>query len=99
MQRCSREVPLPPRHRRHRRRIDRAWCARPDAPAAATGTRAVWSDTQGLYARLSAGITGATLDRDANSAYYGRPDIRGGQILDGRIDNPHANVIEMVLRV
>lgn len=59
----------------------------------------VWSGTKGLYAGVSAGLTDVSLDRGANRAYYGRRDADANAILSGRLENPHNNVLGMVLGV
>jgi lipid-binding SYLF domain-containing protein/predicted outer membrane protein/sporulation protein YlmC with PRC-barrel domain len=59
----------------------------------------VWSDTEGLYAGASVGVTGVLVDREANRAYYGRNGATVGQILGGQVTNPAHNVLEMVLNV
>ena len=59
----------------------------------------LWSDTQGAYAGASVGLSGLIIDRDANEAYYRRPGVQVAQILDGRVQNPNHNLLEMVLSV
>jgi lipid-binding SYLF domain-containing protein/predicted outer membrane protein len=59
----------------------------------------VWSDTEGLYAGASVGVTGVKVDLEANRAYYGRPGVTVAQILQGEVQNPRHNVLQMVLDV
>lgn len=59
----------------------------------------VWSDTRGVYAGASVAITDVMVDRKANHAYYRKPDVTASAILGGRVDNPHNNVLGMVLGV
>jgi lipid-binding SYLF domain-containing protein len=59
----------------------------------------VWSDTRGAYAGATVGLSGVLVDREANEAYYGRAGLRSAQILEGRVANPHHNLLGMVLAV
>lgn len=59
----------------------------------------VWSDTKGAYAGASVGLSGMVIDREANDAYYRRAGVQVGQILDGRVQNPNHNLLELVLNV
>ena len=59
----------------------------------------VWSDTKGAYAGASVGISGLMIDREANEAYYRRAGVQVAQILNGRVQNPNNNLLDMVLGV
>lgn len=54
----------------------------------------VWSVTQGAYAGVSVGVTAVMLDRGANRACYGR-DVSVARILDGSVENPQNNVLDL----
>lgn len=60
---------------------------------------AVWSGTKGAYAGASVALTDVMVDQDANRKYYGSSDASPRAILDGKLDNPHNNVLGMVLAV
>lgn len=57
----------------------------------------VWSDTEGAYAGVSAGVTDILPDNEANRAYYGRSDATPLTILSGRMEDPYGNALGSVL--
>ncbi|MEJ8838824.1 lipid-binding SYLF domain-containing protein [Ramlibacter sp. AN1133] len=58
----------------------------------------VWSGTDGLYAGAALGVTDIVADAEANRAYYGR-HVTPNEILGGLVDNPHPNVLGLVLAI
>ncbi len=73
------------------------WSRRAQASGGKVQDAIVWSDTKGAYAGASVGLTDVMLDKDANRAYYGRDGLSAQQIIEGRVDNPHSNVLGRVL--
>jgi len=73
------------------------WSRRAQASRGKVQDVIVWSDTNGAYAGASVGVTDVMLDKDANRAYYGRDGLEPRQIIDGRVDNPHSNILGRVL--
>lgn len=57
----------------------------------------VWSNTKGAYAGASVALTDIVVDGQANRAYYGRDSVTPGEIIQGRVENPHNNVLGKVL--
>lgn len=57
----------------------------------------VWSNTKGAYAGASVAITDIVVDGEANRAYYGRDSVTPAEIIQGRVQNPHSNVLGKVL--
>lgn len=55
-----------------------------------------WSDSEGLFAGASIGVTGFTRDEDENHAYY-RKQATPQQIFSGSVNNPHADVLKDAL--
>lgn len=59
----------------------------------------VWPGTKAPYAGASVALTDVTVDQAENHGYYGRSDTSPQAILDGQLENPHNNVLGMVLAV
>lgn len=60
--------------------------------SAGKGDVIVWSDTKGLFAGASIGISGVIRDEDENRAYY-QPDTTVKQVLSGSVKNPDAQML------
>lgn len=55
-----------------------------------------WSDTEGLFAGASIGVSGFTRDEDENRAYY-RKQATPQEIFSGSVKNPHADALKDAL--
>ena len=55
-----------------------------------------WSDTEGLFAGASIGVTGFTRDEEENRAYY-RKQATPQQIFSGTVKNQHADALRDAL--
>lgn len=55
-----------------------------------------WSDTEGLFAGASIGVSGFTRDEDENRAYY-KKSATPQQIFSGTVQNPHADALKDAL--
>jgi len=55
-----------------------------------------WSDTEGLFAGASIGVSGFTRDEDENRAYY-KKQATTQQIFSGNVKNPHADALKDAL--
>lgn len=55
-----------------------------------------WSDTEGLFAGASIGVTGFTRDEDENRAYY-NAQATPKEIFSGSVKNPHADALKDAL--
>lgn len=64
--------------------------------SAGKGDVIVWSDTKGLFAGGSLGISGVVRDEDENRAYY-EQKTSVEQVLSGRAKNPHAQMLRDAL--
>jgi lipid-binding SYLF domain-containing protein/predicted outer membrane protein len=73
--------------------------ARGPATGAKTDDVVVWSGSQGPYAGASVALKDVLVDKAADHEYYGRSDTSPQAILDGQLENPHNNVLGMVLAV
>jgi lipid-binding SYLF domain-containing protein len=72
------------------------WSDRAQADSG-NGDVVLWSDSQGLYAGLTASITDIRPDRKLDHAYYGRT-ANAREILSDQVKNPEANPLRHALR-
>lgn len=56
----------------------------------------VWSDTQGIYAGLTAAASDISWDEDANDGYYG-VDVDASQVIDGMVTKPESDPLAQAL--
>jgi lipid-binding SYLF domain-containing protein/predicted outer membrane protein len=75
------------------------WSRRTQASGGKVQDVVVWSGTQGAFAGASVGVTSVSFDEEANDAYYGRDSVEPDQVIRGRIENPHHNVLGQVLDI
>jgi len=75
------------------------WSRRAQASGGKVQDVIVWSQTKGAYVGASIGLTDVMLDTEANRAYYGRAGLSPREIIDGKVKNPHSNVLGRVLGV
>jgi SH3 domain-containing YSC84-like protein 1 len=64
---------------------------------AGKGDVVFWSDTEGLFAGASLGVSDINSDEGENRAYYGMPNVTPTQILTGAVTNPHAKPLQDAL--
>jgi len=64
--------------------------------SAGKGDVIVWSDTEGLFAGASIGVSGVVRDEDENAAYY-KPKTSVQQVLSGAVNNPDAKMLKDAL--
>jgi lipid-binding SYLF domain-containing protein len=57
----------------------------------------LWSNTEGLYAGATVSVSDINWDDDSNAAFYGRPDIKPGDLLSGTITSQRANGLQVAL--
>lgn len=73
------------------------WSRRAQASGGKVQDVVAWSGAKGAYAGASVGVTDVIADAEANRAYYGRERVDPAQVVAGRVDNPHHNVLGRVL--
>ncbi|MEQ9198956.1 MAG: lipid-binding SYLF domain-containing protein [Rhodospirillales bacterium] len=56
----------------------------------------IWSDTQGIYAGLTAGASDISWDEEANDGYYG-VNVEASQVIDGMVTKPEPDPLGQVL--
>lgn len=57
-----------------------------------------WSDTAGLFAGATIGVSDIMWDSDENRAYYNAPVANPQSILSGELKNPHAKTLQDALK-
>jgi lipid-binding SYLF domain-containing protein len=65
------------------------WAAKAEA-AAGLGDVLVWTDTEGLLAELSVGVSDINFDEEETARFYGRT-VTPQEVLAGTVHNPHAD--------
>jgi lipid-binding SYLF domain-containing protein len=61
------------------------------------GDVTVWSNTAGLFGDLAVSVTDINFDANETSAYYGRHVASAGDVVNGKIPNPHSAALRRQL--